>query len=271
MNNIFSLSGKVAVITGGEGVLGSTIARAFSDMGVRTAILGINKPAADEVVKELVDSGGEAIAVETNVLNKEDVEKAKDIVIEKWGTIDILLNAAGGNMPGATISPEQTIFDLQLDDLDKVTSLNFKGSVIPSLVFGKVFANNKSGCIVNFSSMTAQSVVTRVVGYSAAKASIDNFTKWMAVEMAQKFGEGVRVNAIAPGFFITKQNKDLLTNPDGTYTERGNDVIQNTPFNRFGTPDELIGTIVYLCSEASKFVTGTVIPIDGGFSIYSGV
>ncbi|RLD74114.1 MAG: D-mannonate oxidoreductase, partial [Bacteroidetes bacterium] len=180
-------------------------------------------------------------------------------------------NTAGGNMLGATISPDQTIFDMDMNDFDKVTELNLNGSILPSLVFGKVMAEQGSGSIINMSSMAVDRAITRVVGYSASKAAITNFTRWMAVEMARKFGDGIRVNALAPGFFIGKQNKALLTNEDGTYTERGHTIIQNTPMNRFGEAEELIGATLFLCSDAARFITGIVLPVDGGFSAFSGV
>jgi NAD(P)-dependent dehydrogenase (short-subunit alcohol dehydrogenase family) len=271
IEQLFGLSGRVAVITGGEGILGSTLAKAFVQAGVKVAILGINEKTAVELVEELNAMGGEAIACIANVLVEEQLAAARDLVLGKWGKIDILINAAGGNMPGATISPDQTIFDLKVEDFKKVSELNLTGTVLPSMVFGKVMTGQGKGSIVNFSSMAATRVITRVVGYSASKAGIDNFTRWMACEMAFKFGEGIRVNAIAPGFLVTNQNRRLLTNEDGSLTARGKDVIDQTPFKRFGEPDELVGTILYLCSDAAKFVTGTVIPVDGGFSIFSGV
>jgi NAD(P)-dependent dehydrogenase (short-subunit alcohol dehydrogenase family) len=191
--------------------------------------------------------------------------------VDEFGTIDILINAAGGNMPGATIPPDKNFFDLKIEDFQKVVDLNLHGSVIPTKVFSEVMVKNKKGVVINISSMASIRIITRVLGYSAAKAAVDNFTKWMAVEMAKKFGEGFRVNAIAPGFFITEQNRSLLTNADGTLTARGQAVIQQTPFGRFGEPEELNGTLIWLCSDAAKFVTGVVVPVDGGFSVFSGV
>ncbi|MEM8970246.1 MAG: SDR family oxidoreductase, partial [Bacteroidota bacterium] len=191
--------------------------------------------------------------------------------LAQWGQIDVLINAAGGNMPGATVAPSQTVFDVSVDALRKVLDLNLMGSVLPTLVFGKSMAEQKLGSIINISSMAATHSITRVLGYSIAKAGIDMFTKWMATEMSLKFGDGIRVNAIAPGFFIGEQNRKLLTNEDGSLTERGKTIIQNTPMQRFGEAEELNGAILYLCSDASKFVTGTILPIDGGFSSFSGV
>ena len=187
------------------------------------------------------------------------------------GRIDVLINAVGGNLPGATIPDHQSIFDLQESDFDQVIDLNLKGTVLPSMVFGKTMSEQGSGAIVNYSSMAVDRVITRVVGYSAAKAAMENFTRWMAVEMALKFGDGIRVNAIAPGFFIGKQNKALLLNEDGSLTERGQKIINNTPMKRFGNPEELSGAIHFLCSDSASFVTGVVLPVDGGFNAYSGV
>lgn len=269
--NLFDLSGKVAVITGGGGVLGGSMAISLAEAGVKIVILDLHKEAAEKRATEIANLGGTAIGLACNVLEQENLEAVKSEILSKWGTIDILINAAGGNMPGATISPDQTIFDLSIDAFRKVSDLNLNGSVLPSIVFGKAMADQGKGAIINISSMSVAQAITRVAGYSASKAAIENFTRWMAVEMALKFGEGIRVNAIAPGFFIGEQNRALLTNPDGSYTERGNTVIRKTPMGRFGVAEELNGAIHYLCSNASKFVTGIVIPIDGGFSAFSGV
>jgi len=214
---------------------------------------------------------GTVVGRKCNILDEENIKKVKNEILDQFKRIDILINAAGGNMPGATVGVDQTIFDIKMDDFKKVTDLNLNGTVLPTLIFGKAMTEQKSGSIVNISSMAAQRVLTRVVGYSAAKAAIDIFTKWMAVEMAQKFGNGIRVNAIAPGFLLTEQNRTLLTNPDGSLTERGHKIIDMTPFKRFGEPEELVGTVLWLAGDASKFVTGAVIPIDGGFSAFSGV
>ncbi|GAB1855476.1 SDR family oxidoreductase [Flavobacteriaceae bacterium MHTCC 0001] len=271
MNQNFNLEKKVAVITGGTGVLGGSITKSLSTAGVKIAILGRNQEVIDSEVKVINDNGGEAIGFKTDVLDKTKLEKNKTDILNHFGRIDILLNAAGGNMPGATIGPDQTIFDLKMEDFQKVTDLNLNGTVLPSMVFGEVMAKQGEGCIVNFSSMTVERAITRVVGYSASKAAMENFTRWMSVEMATKFGGKIRVNAIAPGFFIGNQNRRLLTNEDGSYTERGNTIINNTPMKRFGDAEELNGVIHFLCSEAASFITGVVIPIDGGFSAFSGV
>ena len=209
--------------------------------------------------------------IKCDVLSKKSIQDICLKIIQKWKRVDILLNAAGGNMPGATIGIDQNIFDLSIEDFEKVTELNLNGSVIPCLVFGEIMSKQGSGVIINYSSMSVDRVITRVVGYSASKAAIENFTRWMAVEMALKFNGKIRVNAIAPGFFIGNQNRALLINNDGSYTDRGNTIIKNTPMGRFGEAKELNGAIQFLCSDAASFITGIVLPIDGGFSSFSGV
>lgn len=268
---MFNIKGRVAVITGGYGILGTSMAKSLASQGVHVAILGRNEEKGQKLATELSGLGTEACFVQADVLERAQLENAKKQVLDKWGRIDILINAAGGNMPGATIGPDKTIFDLEPEAFKKVMDLNLSGTVLPTLIFGAEMVKRQKGSIINISSMSSQSVITRVVGYSSAKAAIDNFTRWMAVEMAKKFGEGIRVNAIAPGFFITEQNRTLLTNPDGSYTDRAKDVVRATPFGRMGDPEELNGAITFYASDASKFVTGTVLPIDGGFSIFSGV
>jgi len=271
LDKLFRLDGKVAVITGGGGVLASEIGSGLSKAGVKIVFLDINEEAARAVAKKIVDQGGIATGLKTNVLDLEALKASRDEILAEYGRIDILLNAAGGNMPGATISPEQTVFDLDVKDMDRVTTLNYNGTVLPSMVFGEVMSKQKSGNIINFSSMAAFQSITRVVGYSAAKAAVSNFTAWMAMELAMKFEGSIRVNAIAPGFFIGNQNRDLLLNPDGSLTRRGQQVIDKTPMGRFGEAHELVGAILFLVSDAASFVTGIVLPIDGGFSTYSGV
>ncbi len=271
MNNLFDLAGKTAVITGGGGVLGGSMGIYLASQGVKVCIMDLRAELAEKRAKEIQAEGGKALALAGNVLEEESLKTAKEQVLSEWGQLDILINAAGGNMPGATISPDQTIFDLSIESFKKVSELNLTGSVLPSLVFGKAMADRGEGVILNISSMAAKRVITRVVGYSAAKTAIDNFTMWMAVEMARKFGEGIRVNAIAPGFFIGDQNRKLLLHEDGSLTDRGKTIIDHTPMGRFGKADELNGTIHWLCSAAATFVTGVVVPIDGGFSVFSGV
>ncbi|NDV64308.1 SDR family oxidoreductase [Bacteroides sp. 224] len=269
MTNLFCIKDKVILITGGAGILGRTIAEYLAEQGGKLVILDRDENAGTTLVNDIKAKGGEASFFITDVLNQEVLEKNREDILAKYGRIDVLLNAAGGNMPGATIGPDQTIFDLQIDAFKKVLDLNLAGTVLPSQIFLKPMVEQKEGCIVNFSSMAAFRPLTRVAGYAAAKAGISNFTKYMATEVATKFGEGIRVNAIAPGFFLTQQNKALLTNPDGTYTSRGQDVIRQTPFGRMGRPEELCGTIHYLISNASAFVTGTVAIVDGGFECFA--
>ena len=271
MSKLFDLTGKTALITGGTGVLGTAMAKGLADAGANTVILGRRKESGDELVKSIKSQGARSMFVKADVLDATDLLAAKQKVLDEFGTIDILVNAAGGNLPGAVIMPEQNFFDLKMDEFDKVVALNLTGTVLPSKIFGEEMAKRKKGVIINIASMASLRPITRVVGYSASKAAVDNFTHWLAIEMAKKFGEGIRVNAIAPGFFITEQNRKLLTNPDGSYTARGESAIRQTPFARFGLPEELIGTLIWLCSDASKFVTGVTVPVDGGFNVFCGV
>jgi NAD(P)-dependent dehydrogenase (short-subunit alcohol dehydrogenase family) len=271
LKKLLNLENKVAVLTGGGGILAGEMAKGLLSAGVKVILLDINEANLNKRVDSFSGEGKTVAGYKCNILDEENIKKIKKEVLDKFKRIDILINAAGGNMPGATVGVDQTIFDIKMDDFKKVTDLNLNGTVLPTLIFGKAMAEQKGGSIINISSMAAQRVLTRVVGYSAAKAAIDIFTKWMAVELAQKFGSGIRVNAIAPGFLLTDQNRTLLTNPDGSLTQRGNTIINMTPFKRFGEPEELIGSILWLAGDASKFVTGIVIPIDGGFSAFSGV
>ncbi|MDR2475456.1 MAG: SDR family oxidoreductase, partial [Bacteroidales bacterium] len=246
MNELFSIEGNVAVITGAGGVLGGSIAKSFVKAGAKVAALDIRKENLDALISELTALGGEAIGIEGNVLDIESLESVAEVIVSKWGRIDILLNIAGGNLPGATLAPEQSFFDMKITDWERVTSLNMNGSVYPSYVFGKVMAKQGKGAIVNISSMAAYSAITRVPGYSAAKAAVTNFTQWLASEMALKYGDGIRVNALAPGFFIGDQNRTVLINPDGTLTERSQKVLAKTPMNRFGDISELNGAVQFL-------------------------
>lgn len=270
LDQIFNLKNKVAIITGGGGALAGKMAEGLLQSGALVCLLDIQEErvvARANALSEL----GTIKGIECDVLDKARLEKVKEEIISGFGKIDILINTAGGNMPGATIAPDQTIFDMSMDDFDEVAKLNLNGSVLPSLVFGKAMADQGEGCILNMSSMAVDRVITRVAGYSASKAAITNFTRWMAVEMAKKFGDGIRVNALAPGFFIGDQNRKLLLKDDNTMTDRGHEIIRNTPMNRFGDADELIGATLFLCSDAAKFVTAVVLPVDGGFSVFSGV
>lgn len=268
MNELFSVRDKVVVITGGTGVLGACIGEYLALEGAKVVLLGRRKEEGDKIVAEIVAKGGEAMFLVTDVMNPEAVQQNCDAILAKYGKVDALLNAAGGNMPGATIQPDGNIFDINVADFEKVLNLNLTGTVIPTQIFLKPMVEACKGAIVNFSSMAAFRPMTRVLGYAAAKAGISNFTAFMANEVATKFTSAIRVNAIAPGFFLTNQNRALLTNPDGTLTTRGEDVIRQTPFKRFGRPEELCGTIQYLISDASSFVTGTVAVVDGGFNAF---
>ena len=269
MNSIFNLEGKIALITGGAGVLGSNFANVLAKQGVIVGIVSQSIEKANKTVAGIENNGGKAFAIQANVLNKEELEKAKDFIVEKYGRLDILINAAGGNMPGATIQPDQAIYDMKTNDLQQVVDLNIIGTMLPTQVFSELFAKQKEGNVINISSTSAQRPLTRVVGYSAAKAAIDNFTKWMSVELASKYGEGIRVNAISPGFFIGEQNRALLLKPDGNLTPRGEKIIDHTPMGRFGKPEDIDGALLFLCSDMSKFVTGTIIVVDGGFAATS--
>jgi len=269
--DLFNIEGKVVIVTGGAGALGGSIAQYLIGKGAKLAILDLNQEAVDVRVSELKIIGKDVIGISGSVLVKKDLIDAKEKILDTFGKIDVLINAAGGNMPGATIGVDQTVFDLKMEDFRKVSELNLDGSVLPSLIFGQSISEQGSGSIINISSMSSIRAITRVLGYSTSKAGIDIFTKWMATEMALKFGDKIRVNAIAPGFFIGNQNRRLLTNEDGSLTERGNTIIRNTPMKRFGEAEELNGTIHWLISDAASFVTGTIVPIDGGFSAFSGV
>lgn len=267
---MFSLHNKVIVLTGATGALGGSLALSLAEAKAKIVILGRNQSLLDALLAKISPST-EIAAFVVDVMDKKSLEEVKSQIITQFGHIDILINAVGGNLPGAVIADDQSIFDLSLLDFDEVMDLNLKGTVLPSLVFGKSMSEKGKGAIVNYSSMTVDQALTRVVGYSAAKAAMENFTRWMAVEMALKFGDGIRVNAIAPGFFIGKQNQKFLLNEDGSLTERGDKIIRKTPMKRFGKAEELNGAIHFLCSDSASFVTGIVLPIDGGFSAFSGV
>lgn len=271
MTDLFSCAGKTAVITGGSGVLGFAMAQALGSAGAKIALIARDEEKLNEKTEDLRKQGFSATYVAASVTSKEELLEAKAKVKKDLGGVDILVNSAGGNMSGATISHDQNFFDLDIDAYRNVVDLNLVGSVLPSMVFGEDMAEKKKGSIVNISSMTASKPISRVLGYGNSKAAIDNFTKWLSTELIAKYGEGIRVNAIAPGFFLTEQNRSLLTNPDGSYTDRAKAILSNTPFNRFGKPEELGGTLVWLCSDASSFVTGVVVPVDGGFSSYGGL
>lgn len=272
MNSKFLIKNKVIAITGGAGVLGGSMAKYLVQNGAKVIVLDHNQEAAQQRVDELnAVKPGSASGHKVDVLDEGSLADIANKIFEKEGRLDGLINAAGGNMPGATVNPDQTIFDLSTGDLRKVLDLNLMGSVLPSLALGKLMAKQNSGVIINISSMASSQAITRVLGYSMAKSGIEIFTKWMAMEMAMKFSDKIRVNALAPGFFIGNQNRKLLTNEDGSFTERGDIVIRKTPMGRFGDASELNGTVHYLLSDAASFVTGSIIPVDGGFSSFSGV
>lgn len=269
MANLFNITGKVVAITGGTGVLGRAIAEHLAEEGAKVVIMGRKAEIGNEIANEIRAKGGEAMFLVTNVLDTAVLEQNLADILQAYGRVDALLNAAGGNMPGATIEPTGTFFDLKIEEFSKVLELNLTGTVLPTQIFLKPMVEQKSGSIVNISSMAAFRPMSRVAGYAAAKAGISNFTAFMANEAARKFGEGIRVNAIAPGFFLTEQNRHLLTNADGSYTERGQDVIRQTPFSRMGRAEELCGTVQYLISDAASFVTGSVVVVDGGFNCFA--
>jgi len=271
LESLFNLKNKVVVMTGGGGILAGAMAKSFLQAGTKVALLDISETNLKNKLDVLQKVSPNIIGLKCNVLDEPSLQETRKAILEKFQHIDVLVNAAGGNMAGATIGVNQTIFDLQIDQFKKVTDLNLNGTVMPTLVFGKTMVEQKSGSIINVASMASYRAISRVVGYSAAKAAIVNFTQWMAVEMATKYNGAIRVNAIAPGWLITEQNRTLLTNPDGSLTERGKTVIAMTPFKRFGDPDELVGTMLFLAGDAAKFITGITIPVDGGFSSYSGV
>jgi len=272
MKNLFELKGKSVVITGGGGVLCSAIARALAGAGARIAVLDLIQEAAENVANQIKSDGGTAIAVKCNVLEKDSLTAASEKVITEFGKVDILINGAGGNKKEATTTAELSFFDLPPEAIRFVFDLNFLGTLLPSQIFAKHMAERGEGVILNVSSMNAFRPLTKIPAYSAAKAAVSNFTQWLAVHMCRNHSKNIRVNAIAPGFFLTEQNRFLLTDEKtGELTPRGKTIIDHTPMGRFGEPDELIGTCLWLLSDEAKFVTGIVVPIDGGCSAFSGV
>jgi NAD(P)-dependent dehydrogenase (short-subunit alcohol dehydrogenase family) len=268
---IFDLSGRVAVVTGATGVLGSALAIGLAHAGAKVGILGRRREAAEATSAAITEFQGQSLCLTADVLDVAALQAAKQAILERWNRIDILVNCAGGNVAGAIVNNERSFFNLSQEAMEQVVDLNLNGTVRPSQVFGEVMADQKNGSIINISSMSAQKPLTRVIGYSVAKAAVENLTRWLAVELAKKFGEGVRVNAIAPGFFLGDQNRVLLVNEDQSLTNRGQTIIDHTPMGRFGQPDDLVGTAIWLASDAARFVTGVVVPVDGGFSAYGGV
>ena len=270
MKNLFDIRGRVVVVTGGAGILGRSICEYLAEQGAKVVVLDRDEQSGEALAASIREKGGEALFLVTDVLNREVLVANREAILAKYGQIDILLNAAGGNMGGATIAPDKSFLDLEIDAFKKVVDLNLFGTVLPTTVFGEAMTARKKGVIVNFCSESALRPLTRVVGYGAAKAAIGNYTKYMAAELAMKFSPEMRVNAIVPGFLLTNQNRTLLTNPDGSYTDRARTIIAHTPAGRFAEPEELLGTIHYLISDASSFVTGALAVVDGGFDAFSG-
>ncbi len=271
-NQLFDLENKVIVVTGAAGVLAGGTVRYLLSQGAKLVMLDLRPEAVEQAVAECKKEISPNVSgYACSVLDKQMLDDIYGKIMVEHGRIDVLINGAGGNMAGAMVNPDQTIFDLQIDQYEKVLDLNLKGTLLPTITFARAMAAQKNGCVVNFSSMAAGQAISRGIGYSNAKGAIDNLTRWLAMELAQKFGSGLRVNAIAPGFFVSNQNRALLVNPDGTFTARGRQVIAKTPMGRFGEQDEVFGCIHYLISDAAKFVTGAIIPVDGGFSSFSGV
>ena len=270
MEPLFSVEGRVAAVSGGYGVIGGVLASSLAAAGARVAVIGRRRDKAEEKVDEIRAAGGQAMIALADVVDEAAVRRAAEEIVGAWGQVDILINAAGGNVPAAR-NDTRSAFDVPLDAFDDVLKLNLHGTVVPTFVFGRVMAERRSGSIVNISSMAATQSLTGVLGYSVAKAGVESLTRWLAMDLARRYGHGMRVNAIAPGFFLGHQNRHLLVNTDGTYTPRGRTVVDRTPMGRFGRAEELIGPVQWLCSDAASFVTGVVIPVDGGFSVFSGV
>ena len=269
-SNTFDLSGRTAIVTGGYGVLGGTIATGLAAAGARVAILGRRHDLAAAKAEELRAAGGDAMPLVADVLERDAMRLVCDHVERAWGRIDVLVNAAGGNVARAR-NDSRSVFDVPMDAFDEVLRLNLHGTVVPSLVVGELMARIGRGSIINISSMAATSAISGTLGYSVAKSGIDSFTRWLAMDLARKHGDGIRVNAIAPGFFVSAQNRAVLVDDAGQPTARARTIIQRTPMGRFGRPDELVGAATWLASDAASFVTGVVIPVDGGFSAFSGV
>ncbi|HOX82587.1 MAG TPA: SDR family oxidoreductase [Chryseolinea sp.] len=270
-SGLFSLNHKVIIVTGGTGVLGSSFVNAIVRQKGKVVLLGIDKEIGDRRAEEINNNGGDAISIYANVLEEPQLINAREKIMATYGRIDGLVNAAGGNVPEGVLPPAKDVFDLNIEGMKKAMVLNLWGTIIPVQVFGPEMAKSGGGSIVNISSVSSKRALTRVLGYSMGKAAVDCYTKWFAVEMANRYGDAIRMNSIMPGFFLTEQNRTLLTNADGSLTERGHSIISHTPFKRFGHPEELVGALIWLLSDASKFITGMDIGVDGGFTINSGV
>lgn len=271
MVNMCSLEGKVIVVTGGTGILGEAFLSGIIECGGTVGILGRNATVANERADAINRNGGRALALVADVLKEDQLIRARDMMLDKFGKIDGLVNAAGGNKPEGVLQPEESIFRMNMTGMKEVMDINIWGTLMPTQVFGESMAENSGGSIVNISSMNSKRAITKVLGYNMGKAAVDCYTQWFAVELAKRYGDKIRMNALAPGFFLTEQNRLLLTNGNGKYTERGELVIKQTPFKRFGHPDELKGALTWLLSDASAFVTGAMICVDGGFSVFGGV
>ncbi len=268
----FSLKDKVIIVTGGTGILGNAFVHAIAEAGGIVGVLGRKEDVAIKVSNDIIAKGGQAFPLIADAMNVEQLEAAREKTLSLYGRIDGLVNGAGGNMPQGVLQPNEDIFSMNIEGMRQVMDLNLWGTIIPTQVFGAAIAKNeKGGSIVNISSMNSKKAITKVLGYNMGKAGVDCYNQWFATELANRYGDKIRMNALAPGFFLTEQNRNLLTNPDGTYTERGGLVIKQTPFKRFGDASELQGALVWLLSDASKFVTGAMICVDGGFSAFGGV
>ena len=267
----FDISGQVAVITGAGGIICGVMAREMAKKGAKVALLDLFVESAQKIADEINAAGGDAIAVKANVLDRASLEEARDAVVAKYGRIDVLINGAGGNKKQATVSPELDFFHLDVDAFKWVFDLNVTGAVLTTMVFGELLAKQGTGNVINIASMATYHPLTNTVAYCGAKAAVANFTEWMATHFNQNYSKNIRVNAIAPGFLLTTQNKFLMQKEDGTPTDRGQRVLNKTPMGRYGDPEEMAGPVIWLCSEAASFVNGAVIPVDGGFSAYSGV
>jgi NAD(P)-dependent dehydrogenase (short-subunit alcohol dehydrogenase family) len=271
MENIYSLKSKVIVVTGGTGILGNSFINGIVEAGGAVGILGRNKEIAEERAEAINKNGGQAVALIADVMDEASLIAARKTLLDRFGRLDGLVNGAGGNMPDGVLQPNEDIFSMNLDGMKRVMEVNLWGTLLPTQIFGDAIAKTGRGSIVNISSMNSKRAITKVLGYNMGKAAVDCYNQWFAVELANRYGDAIRMNALAPGFFLTEQNRNLLTLPEGGYTQRGELVIRQTPFKRFGNPDELIGALVWLLSNASAFVTGSMICVDGGFSIFGGV